>query len=228
MKTQTINIVKIVLLALILSIGVAYIYAAPWTGPASAPPGSNVEAPINVSNSTQIKGGGLVLGQSFTPANSALDIANGWVDVRNGGLNMHNHKIVEVSDPTDDMDAVNKRYVDGLSGGGGSVVLNASPITGSFSANSTWSTVDMGSGSGVKALMINMWKDRCSDFMLETADMSGTKTGSHFALGTSGGDVHTMGSFAIIPVTDGKFQYRGFGPTPSCSTINYYIIGNVY
>ncbi len=119
MKTQTINIVKIVLLATILSVGMAYIYA--WTGPLSTPPGSNVEAPINVSNSTQIKGGGLVLGQSFTPANSALDIANGWVDVRNGGLNMHNHKIVEVSDPTDDMDAVNKRYVDGLAGGGGGI-----------------------------------------------------------------------------------------------------------
>ena len=124
MKTQSINIIKIILLASILSVGVAYIYAAPWTGPTSAPPGNNAEAPLNVSNYTQTKGGGLLLGQAFTPANSSLDVVNGWVDVRNGGINMHEQVLTGVRDPIDPTDGVNKRYLDSVLSGGGGPIIN--------------------------------------------------------------------------------------------------------
>lgn len=51
---------KTLALAIILSIGVTYVYA--WTGPTATPPNGNVSAPINVSNTSQVKSGGLWVG----------------------------------------------------------------------------------------------------------------------------------------------------------------------
>ena len=215
MKTQTINIVKIVLLASILSVGVAYIYAAPWTGPTSAPPGGNVEAPINVSSNGQIKTGPLTVG-SLT----SLTLTHAF-----GGVDTHGGKIINLGDPVDPMDAVNLRYLQ-AHGGSGGVSINSAPGTGSFSvtSNSVWQNVNIGV-PGAKAVMINMWKT-CRDFMLETA-LDGTRTGLHFTLGTSG-DAADMGSFAIIPVdVNGNFQYKGYGPSGTCSRIDYYLVGTV-
>ncbi|KKW08637.1 MAG: PE-PGRS family protein [Candidatus Kaiserbacteria bacterium GW2011_GWA2_49_19] len=48
---------KILILAIILSIGVSYVYA--WTGPTATAPDGNVSAPINVSATSQVKSGGL-------------------------------------------------------------------------------------------------------------------------------------------------------------------------
>jgi len=49
---------KTLTLALVLSIGVSYAYAA-WAPPTNAPTGGNAEAPINVGSATQLKAGGL-------------------------------------------------------------------------------------------------------------------------------------------------------------------------
>ena len=50
--------VKVAVLALIITLGVTYAYAA-WLGPTAVPPNNNVDAPINVSAVDQIKNGGL-------------------------------------------------------------------------------------------------------------------------------------------------------------------------
>lgn len=50
--------VKVAVLALVITLGVTYAYAA-WVGPTSAPPDGNVDAPINVGAVDQIKDGGL-------------------------------------------------------------------------------------------------------------------------------------------------------------------------
>jgi len=48
---------KVVALGLMLAIGLSYAFA--WTPPTGNPPAGNVSAPVNVSNSTQIKSGTL-------------------------------------------------------------------------------------------------------------------------------------------------------------------------
>ena len=50
--------VKVAIIALIITLGVTYAYAA-WTGPTVAPPDGNVNAPINVGTVDQIKSGGI-------------------------------------------------------------------------------------------------------------------------------------------------------------------------
>ena len=52
------RVIKILILAVILSIGVSYVYAD-WTGPTLTAPGGNVSSPINVSAMSQVKSGGL-------------------------------------------------------------------------------------------------------------------------------------------------------------------------
>jgi|SRR3989344_1413165 len=49
---------KTLTLAVILSIGIGYAYAA-WAPPTAAPTGGNAEAPVNVGGATQLKAGGL-------------------------------------------------------------------------------------------------------------------------------------------------------------------------
>lgn len=60
---------KIVTLALVLSVGISYVSA--WTAPTATPPGGNVAAPINVGNSEQTKTGNL--GASWVYAYSYRD-----------------------------------------------------------------------------------------------------------------------------------------------------------
>lgn len=50
-----INSLKIVSLALILSVGISYVSA--WTAPTATPPGGNTSAPLNVSSTAQTKVG---------------------------------------------------------------------------------------------------------------------------------------------------------------------------
>src|SRR3989338_3266795 len=60
---------RILIIVLVLSVGVQYVYA--WTGPTAAPPDGNVPAPINTSVGDQKKTGGLI------------EIFNRWI---NGAL----------------------------------------------------------------------------------------------------------------------------------------------
>ncbi len=64
---KSLNGLKILILALVLSFGTSYALAA-WTGPTANPPGGNTPAPINVSGVTQTKAGPFIAGllRSFT------------------------------------------------------------------------------------------------------------------------------------------------------------------
>jgi|SRR3989344_682761 len=56
---------KTLTLAVILSIGIGYAYAA-WAPPTAAPTGGNAEAPVNVGGAGQVKSGALTVGQLLT------------------------------------------------------------------------------------------------------------------------------------------------------------------
>jgi len=65
MKKIIINNLKVLVIALILSVGVSYVSAA-WNNPTSNPAGGNVATPINVSSVNQVKNGDLVVGGTLT------------------------------------------------------------------------------------------------------------------------------------------------------------------
>ncbi len=58
-RTNIISSVKILIVALFLSVGVGYIFA--WTGPTTTPAGGNAAAPISAGSSAQTKNGPLTL-----------------------------------------------------------------------------------------------------------------------------------------------------------------------
>lgn len=62
MKQKIIQNIKSIILALILVAGVSYVSAySTWTAPTATAPGNNTDTPLNVSNTGQIKVGGLTL-----------------------------------------------------------------------------------------------------------------------------------------------------------------------
>lgn len=70
MRTKLFNALKVSALALLLSFGLSFVYA--WTAPTISAPNGNVSAPINTSNTPQIKAGGLTVGGLTLPAGSAI------------------------------------------------------------------------------------------------------------------------------------------------------------
>ena len=60
LSTQTLSTLKVVVLALVLGLGISYAQAV-WTGPTAAPTGNNVEAPVNIGPTAQIKTGDLTV-----------------------------------------------------------------------------------------------------------------------------------------------------------------------
>src|SRR3990172_4808774 len=77
------NSIRTLLLALVLSIGISYAYAA-WAPPSTTPTGGNTDAPINVGSATQLKDGGLGLGRAGFPA--LLDVVGNLVVSGNVGI----------------------------------------------------------------------------------------------------------------------------------------------
>ena len=93
---------KTIALALILSIGVSYAYAA-WAPPSTTPTGGNTEAPINVGPATQVKAGALTVNGLMTAVSNLMigscsqpgcptgpltinnTTGNPWVDIRSNG-----------------------------------------------------------------------------------------------------------------------------------------------
>jgi len=75
MKTRILEIIKIAFLALLLSVGVGYVFAS-WTSAPANPPSANTDAPINVGSSPQQKTGLLSLlgGLVFNPNGSATPV----------------------------------------------------------------------------------------------------------------------------------------------------------
>ncbi len=58
---KTLSTLKVVVLALVLGLGISYAQAV-WTGPTAPPTGNNVEAPVNIGSTAQIKTGDLTVG----------------------------------------------------------------------------------------------------------------------------------------------------------------------
>ena len=59
MTTKLFNAIKVSVLAIVLSLGLSYVYA--WTAPTATPPSGNVSAPINTGTALQQKGGDLTV-----------------------------------------------------------------------------------------------------------------------------------------------------------------------
>ncbi len=75
MKKQIIQNIKIIIFALSLVLGVAYV-SADWTTAPPNPPLGNVDAPINVGPSSQYKSGFLQI--STTTSSFAFSVPNGY------------------------------------------------------------------------------------------------------------------------------------------------------
>ena len=58
-QNHLIQTIKTVILALVLTLGVSYVFA--WTGPTATPPAGNTPTPVNIGTTNQIKDGGLGL-----------------------------------------------------------------------------------------------------------------------------------------------------------------------
>jgi len=80
---KVIQVAKVVMLALILSLGISFVQAQ-FSGPSQPPAGGNVDAPVNVGTSAQIKNGGLSVNE-FAAFGNAL--FGQQVDI-NGNLRM--------------------------------------------------------------------------------------------------------------------------------------------
>jgi hypothetical protein len=79
MKIRILETIKIVFLALVLSVGVGYVFAS-WASAPANPPNNNTDAPINVGSSSQIKTGSLTL-------TGLLSLLGGLVFNPNGSSN---------------------------------------------------------------------------------------------------------------------------------------------
>lgn len=80
---------KVILLAIVLSFGISYVFA--WAPPTVAPTGGNSTAPLNTSNSDQVKNGNLflnALGITNTAPNALSVLGGGYfggdIEVANG------------------------------------------------------------------------------------------------------------------------------------------------
>ncbi len=70
---KILDTIKVIFLALMLTVGIQYVSAQSWTAPTNTPPNGNTYAPLNISNLGQVKDAGLTLGfglgaPSVTPA----------------------------------------------------------------------------------------------------------------------------------------------------------------
>lgn len=121
---------KIIILAIILSLGVTYVFA--WTPPTATPPGANTPAPINVSATSQYKDGALGIG----------GLIHGYVDAYFDG------KVgIGTVTPTQKLDVNGTVKATGIempTGAGMGKVL-----TSDASGNASWETASAGGGLGM-------------------------------------------------------------------------------
>ncbi len=80
-KNQIFSIAKVIILALVLTVGIQYVAAQQsWSPPVGTPPANNTYAPINVGTDVQYKSGGLGVGWGVTQASGiGLLVKNGAV-----------------------------------------------------------------------------------------------------------------------------------------------------
>ncbi len=79
---------QITLLSMVVAcaLGINYISAANWTGPAALPPNSNVAAPVNVSQTPQVKDGNISVGKSTNTATDYGLVSYGRIRSAIGGV----------------------------------------------------------------------------------------------------------------------------------------------
>jgi len=126
---------KIVILALVLSIGISYVSA--WTAPTVTPPNGNVAAPLNVSSTEQTKNGPVL----FNGASNPLRLSSNWFGYTlNGAGGSVNHAEI-----ANDATTYNALMIAGNKSGDGvnrkvkmydDVEVNQNLSAGSISANS--------------------------------------------------------------------------------------------
>lgn len=86
MRTKILTALKIITLAIVLSLGLSFVYA--WTAPTMTPPGANVAAPINTGSTAQTKtglftaAGGIKVGAIGSACDSAFGGAIRWTGTR--------------------------------------------------------------------------------------------------------------------------------------------------
>ena len=89
MATKIKCAIKVLILTIIFSLGIGYIYA--WTGPNGAPPTQNVSAPLNVGSTTQDKEGKLRINTSLTsPFVLGLEVFGSAFVENNVGIGIQN------------------------------------------------------------------------------------------------------------------------------------------
>jgi hypothetical protein len=127
-----------------LVVGLSLQFVSAWVEPTQTAPNGNVGSPVNTSVITQIKQGAFGVVGAFS-AFSGIDVAT-----RNPVDNsiIAPHKITGVETPTDDYDAVNKKYVDAASGGGTKIIKGSG---GSFDCGSGWKIKRCGCGGSTNA-----------------------------------------------------------------------------
>jgi len=87
------KIVALVFGVIVICFAVA-VYVSAWTEPGVAPPGGNVDPPLNTSITGQIKEGGLLLGNSPAVVNGLI-VANGDVEIQGGTTKTTGGLIIE-------------------------------------------------------------------------------------------------------------------------------------
>jgi len=111
---QTLNSVKIIILASVLAVGIQYVGAQSWSAPTSGPTSGNAYAPLNVGSTAQIKSGALrVADSSLVGGDSATGFAVRHGLVGLGTTNLPNPIRLTVAS---DLSAENTRFDSGLGG----------------------------------------------------------------------------------------------------------------
>ncbi len=141
-----------------------------WTEPTVAPPGGNTPTPLNVGPAPQTKDAGLWLNIGGAQVGLIVDQGNVGIGTRTPGSkfvvsgqgDFMNNRIKGVATPIDGLDAVNKDYIDALTGGGGEIVLFGIGTAGANEANmgstpacpTGWAEVHKGYGPHWRAILI--------------------------------------------------------------------------
>jgi len=134
-KKDFIQSIKVIVLALVLSVGISVVSAA-WQDAPANPPQSNAPAPINVSSTGQTKEGGLVLN-----ANGGADY--GLIVV---GADKKGFVGIGVLTPTQKLDILGKiKIVDGTQGAGKVLTSDAHGVA-------SWTTSTGGPKGGVSSV----------------------------------------------------------------------------
>lgn len=187
MKKDILNTFKILLAAIVLSLGISYVYA--WTAPTLAPPGGNVEAPINSGLTPQTKKGRFT---SNSWISAALWISTPYLAANTVAVNNNitaKGNLTATNVYTDSVTATGQVKVGSIKFANNTVQTTAqiTPLHGSKSfkvpGSYTWIVP-----AGITTVSINMSGGGDGGSSSGTTDGGGNITAVPSVSGTSGGD----------------------------------------